>query len=271
MNGGIIVNTNKKAIHHMTWVEVEEAFKKDPVVIIPLGSMEEHGPHSVTGDFMAATEIAKKVTAETDAYFLPTVPFGNSDYFRSYPGTVSLSQQTVISLLDDICRSLIEHGITKIVFFNGHAGNAPAIDQVARKVKREHGIMVVSMDLWQMMSPSQKEEVYGNGKDPSGHGGEPLTSVMSFLYPDDMRMDLLPKELKNEEKWKGFEIDTLMKLKLGDSKVNAYLDMEHLSPMGILGDPSQATSKRGEKIVGHLVEYGVKIVEIVKKNDMKNS
>jgi creatinine amidohydrolase len=258
----------KNALHHMTWKEIEEAFKEDPVVIVPLGSMEEHGPHSITGDFLASTEIAKRVAGKTGALYTPTVPFGNSEYFRGYPGTISLSQQTVINVLEDICTSLLEHGITKIVFFNGHAGNGPAVDLVARKVRREKKVMIVSMDLWQMLSVDQKNEIYKEEKDPSGHGGEPLTSVMSYLFPKDMRMDLLPKQWKEKTKFEEFEIESLLKVKVNESKANLYLNMEDISDEGILGNPINASSERGEKIVSSLVQYGVSLVEKAKKSKM---
>ncbi|MBN8201433.1 creatininase family protein [Bacillus sp. NTK034] len=258
----------KNAMHHMTWKEIEEAFKKDPVVIVPLGSMEEHGPHSITGDFLASTEIAKKVAKETGALYTPTIPFGNSEYFRGYPGTISLSQQTVISVLEDICTSLTEHGITKIIFFNGHAGNGPAVDQVARKVRREKKVMVVSMDLWQMLSIEQKNEIYKEVKDPSGHGGEPLSSVMSHLFPEDMRMDLLPDTWEVKNKWEDFEIDNLAKTKLNNSKANLFLNMEEISKEGILGNPLNASSERGEKIISCIVEYGISLVKKTEKSEM---
>ncbi len=254
----------------MTWKEVEVAFKEDPVVIVPLGSMEEHGPHSITGDFLAATEIAKKVSEKTGALYIPTVPFGNSEYFRGYPGTISLSQQTVIHLLEDVCTSLIEHGITKILFLNGHAGNGPAVDQVARKVRREKKVMAVSMDLWQMLSPDQKKEIYQEEADPSGHGGEPLTSVMTYLFPDDMRMDLLPEHWEEKDRLGEFEIDSLLKIKVGNSKANLYLNMEDISKEGILGNPVNSSSERGEKIVSCIVDYGASLVEKVKKTNMSS-
>jgi creatinine amidohydrolase len=258
----------KFALHHMTWKEIHNAFKNDPVVIIPLGSMEEHGPHSITGDFMASTEIAKRTAERTGALYAPTIPFGNSEYFRSYPGTISLSQQTVISLLEDVCTSLIEHGITKILFFNGHAGNGPAVDQVARKVRREKKVMVASMDLWQMLSIYQKNEIYQEEIDPSGHGGEPLTSVMSYLFPQDMRMDLLPKSWELNESYGEFVIDNLVKMKLNNSKANVFLNMEDISAEGILGNPVNASAERGEKIVSCLVEYGVTLVKKAEATNM---
>jgi creatinine amidohydrolase len=256
----------KHAIHHMTWREAEEAYKKNPVVILPMGSMEEHGPHSLTGDFLAAGEISKRVAEQTGALYLPTVPFGNSDYFRSYPGTISLSQETVISLLEDIFRSLIEHGITKIVVFNGHAGNGPAVDQVARKLKRENKIMIASIDLWTGIGPEKKKELYGEN-DPSGHGGEPLTSIMSFLYPEDMRMDLL-KDWKEEKTWRKFDIKNFKQVKINDGAANLYFNMEDVSKEGVVGNPKEASKERGEEIVEHLTAFGSVVVSKVAESDM---
>ncbi|MGP4105937.1 creatininase family protein [Virgibacillus sp. L01] len=262
------MNIKKSAIHQMTWKEVENAFKEDPVVIVPLGSMEEHGPHSITGDFLAATEIAKRVSDKTDALYIPTIPFGNSEYFRGYPGTVSLSQETVIRILGDIFVSLMEHGISKIVVFNGHAGNGPAVDQVARNIRRNHKVMISSIDLWQTLSSEKKSEIY-NEEDPSGHGGEPLTSIMCYLYPEDMRMDLLQESLEVNHKWENFEIENFKKVKLKDSSANLYFNMEEISVKGIMGNPSHSSASRGEKIVTYLTEYGTELVEKVSNSNMK--
>ncbi|PKR78207.1 hypothetical protein CEY16_00145 [Halalkalibacillus sediminis] len=261
------MSKNKSAIHHMTWKEAETAFSKDPVVIVPLGSMEEHGPHSITGDYLAATELAKRVSEESDAIYIPTIPFGNSEYFRGYPGTISLSQETVLGFLEDIFRSLIEHGISKIVVFNGHAGNAPAVDQVARKVRRADDVMIASVNLWQGLDPVKKKEIYGD-VDPSGHGGEPLTSIMSYLYPDDMRMDLL-NDWKEAEKWQDFEVKNFKEVKVGNASANIYFNMEEVSPEGIMGDPTQSSAERGKVIIEHLTQFGVELVEKVSNSQMK--
>ncbi|MFC7319315.1 creatininase family protein [Halobacillus campisalis] len=261
------MNTNKHAIHHMTWKEAQKVYKKDPVVIVPLGSMEEHGPHSITGDYLAATAIAKRVAEQSDAVYIPTIPFGNSEYFRGYPGTISLSQETVISILEDIFRSLIEHGITRILVFNGHAGNAPAVEQVARKVRREDQTMIASVNLWQAVQPGKKKELYGE-RDPSGHGGEPLTSIMHYLYPDDMRMDLLG-DWEEKEQWNDFTIKNMKEVQVGESSANLYFNIEEVSPEGILGNPTQSSAEKGEKIVDHITQMGVTLVEKLNDSNMK--
>ncbi|HWR31636.1 MAG TPA: creatininase family protein [Negativicutes bacterium] len=250
----------KRALHLMTWKEIDEAFKTDPVIIIPMGSMEQHGPQSITGDYLAAEAIAKQVAEKTGAYYLPVIPFGCSEYFRGFPGTISLQPQTVAALISDVCESLIEHGITKIFFLNGHAGNVSTIDQVARQIRREKKIVCVSIDLWQSLMPDFKKEVYKQEKDPSGHGAEPLTSVMSYLYPDMMRMDLL-EPINNNNMWGEFPIKTIKQGAINGIPVNLYLDMEDLSKQGVLGDPSQASAQRGEMIVNCMINFCAAVVE----------
>ena len=69
----------------MTWKEIDDAFKTDPVVLIPMGSTEQQGIQSLTGDYLAAEEIAKRVAEKSDAYYTSVIPFGCSEYFRCFP------------------------------------------------------------------------------------------------------------------------------------------------------------------------------------------
>lgn len=259
----------KHAIHLMTWQEAKEAYAKDPVVLIPMGSMEEHGPQSITGDFLAAEKIAKAVAEKTGALYIPVIPFGCSEYFRSFPGTISLSQQTVRSLIEDVAISLIEHNISKIFFVNGHAGNAAAIEEIGRKIRREHNIQIASIDLWQTVTPSLKQEVYKTDEtDPSGHGGEPLTSVMLNLYPEQMRMDLLPEWNQNSH-WGEFEMKFISKVAVKDVQASVFFNMEEISPLGIMGDPRNASAERGEKIVRHVEGIVEEIIAKLKNTNTR--
>lgn len=251
----------KHALHLMTWKEIDEAFKQDPVIMIPMGSMEQHGPQSITGDYLAAEEVAKRTAEATGAYYLPVIPFGCSEYFRGFPGTVSLQPETVYAVLYDVFHSLVEHGITKIFVVNGHAGNVPTVEQVARKVRRDDGIVSVSVDLWQALTPEVKKAVYAESDDKAGHGSEPLTSVMSYLHPDMMRMDLVNPESDNRDHWGEFDIHALKKGIVNDVPMNLYLDMEDISSQGVIGNPMNATAERGEMIINHLVKLCSSIVK----------
>ena len=85
----------KNKLHRMTWKEVRDAFAADPVIVIPMGSMEVHGPHSIVGDYYAAEVIADRAAELTGAYTVPIAPFGCSEYFRDFPGTISVRPATL--------------------------------------------------------------------------------------------------------------------------------------------------------------------------------
>ncbi|MCT4564491.1 MAG: creatininase family protein [Maledivibacter sp.] len=250
----------KSELQYFTWKEIKEIYSENPVILIPLGSMEEHGPHSITGDYIAAYEIAKRISEKSNAFTLPVIPFGHSEYFRGFSGTISLSLKTMHLLCKDILMSLLEHGVNKIVFINGHSGNSPIIDNVAREVKREHGVMIGKIDLWRSLSQSFKDELYGKGVNPMGHGGEPITSVMKYLCPEHIKMNLL-EEKDQKSSWQAMQVGGLSQVKIDDITTSIYFDMEDLSEQGVLGDPYIGNSEIGEKIINKLVQYGVKFVE----------
>lgn len=257
----------KNELHMMTWKEVAAAFENDPVIFVPFGSMEEHGPHSITGDYLAAYEIAKRAAEKTDNYCLPVIPYGYSEYFRPFPGTISISPETLYRLVSDILESLIEHGISKIIIVNGHAGNSSIMDALARDIRRKHQIMLGKIDLWQSLSPAFKKELYGD-VNPMGHGGEPLTSVMHYLYPDYMRMDLV-KESDRATHWHGMEISNISKTPLGDVEASMYFNMDEVTQQGVMGNPFIGNAETGEKIINRLVDYFVVLANKMKVNNMR--
>src|SRR5699024_2485491 len=104
---------------------------------------------------------------------------------------------------------LTKHKIKKVVFINGHAGNTTAINNVSRRLKRDHDVTIISLNLWQSLTPSEKKSIY-NEPDPSGHGGEPLSSIMCYLFPEMMRMDLLPDKWEVKEEYYSLNLNDLV-------------------------------------------------------------
>ena len=262
------MNTKKNELKYMTWKEVEEVYATNPVILIPLGSMEEHGPQSIVGDFIAADEVAKRVAEQSGSYCTPVVPFGYSEYFRDYPGTISVSPNTLYSFVSDMCTSLMEHGIKKILFVNGHAGNSIILEMLSRDLRREKGVMLGKIDIWQVMTPAMKQEFYGENQKAVGHGGEPVTSVMHYLRPDDMRMDLIG-ENDRQTKWQEFTMDNIGKTKICGIEACVYFNIKDLTEQGTLGDPYAGNCQFGEKIVNRMVECCVEFVEKMQKSTMQ--
>src|SRR5512146_3032678 len=80
----------KVELARMTWREAGESFRSNPVILLPMGSVEQHGPHVPVGDYRYATEVANRIALRTGAIVAPTIPWGYSEHFRPFPGTLSV-------------------------------------------------------------------------------------------------------------------------------------------------------------------------------------
>ena len=170
-----------------------------------------------------------------------------------------------LAVITDVVQSLTEHGVTKLFFINGHAGNTPTIEDVARKLRREKGLTCFSIDLWQGLTDKAKKDIYGD-EDSSGHGGDPLTSVLLYLYPEYMRMDLLGP-VENIREYKGVPVTGLKKGMVAGVPFNLYMDMSDMTKQGVMGNPFASSAERGEKIVNHLVHACCEMVKLIQTHD----
>src|SRR5437763_15545947 len=122
--------SNKKVLWQEMWRhEVAEALKHDPVVIVPVGSVEQHGPHcpmdvDIVGPFSMAVRTAQRVE-DFPVIVAPPVWSGFTHYNMGFPGTISLRIETFLNLLADICRSIAANGFRRIVVITGPGGNDP--------------------------------------------------------------------------------------------------------------------------------------------------
>lgn len=249
-------------LHLMNWKDIEEIFKENKIILIPMGSMEQHGSHSINGDFLAATKIAEIISEELELPYLPTLPFGNSSYFLEYPGTISLREETISAVIKDVLNSLLKHNQYKIVFVNGHAGNNSAINTSVRDLRKDYeNLNVITVNLWQSLSVDQKNELYSEQHDPSGHGAEPLSSIMRFLYPDYI------DDFKDNYKATKKTLNDIKVVNLNDAIHNdinfkVYFDMDDISNSGRYSQSFTPSKERGEKI---LEVISKNIIEIIKK------
>ena len=259
----------KHELKMMTWKECDEAFKTDPVVVIPLGSMEVHGPHSPVGDFMISDEVAKSAAERTGAYVVPGVPFGHSEYFRAFPGTISVAPDTLYHYVSDICVCLMDNGVKKILFLNGHAGNNAALEKLARDIRRERGLMIPRMDMWAMLSRDLSKEVYGDNMSRMGHGGGPVDTIMKYLHPEAMRMDLYDKSEQKTTQWQQFPVVGLGKTKVHGSVAFMPYNMEDISAQGALGSPDVGDADGGKRFFDWMVDCCSEFIELMQKSDMQ--
>src|SRR5688500_14034074 len=110
----------------MNWPQAGEAARRRPVVVIPLGSLEQHGHHlPLLTDSMIGAEVARRAEAELgdEVLCLPALWLGASDHHRSFPGTVSVTTETYVRMVTELADSLIGGGFRRLFFLNAHAGN----------------------------------------------------------------------------------------------------------------------------------------------------
>jgi len=242
----------------MTWREAEEAFRRNPVILLPLGSVEQHGPHVPVGDYRYADIVAQRIAAATGAIAAPAVPWGYSDYFRPFPGTLSLRPETLTLLLQDICDGFTRFGLDHLLFVCCHQGNMPIIEQVARRLRETHRLRTATIVPWAWLTPAFRRDAYGDEKAPIGHGSDPMGSLAMATFPDDVRTDLL--EAGPAPGFGGLAFQTSSVATFEGVPVHVYLDFDEVTPNGVMGNPKLSSAEVGRKILDHVVEIGSKFV-----------
>jgi creatinine amidohydrolase len=249
----------------MSWKEVESALERYAVAIIPMGSTEEHGPHSPTGDYLITDAIAEQVARATDSVMVPTIPFSYSEYFRHYPGTITVQGETLRLLLRDVVASLLDQGFQRLVLLNGHKGNEPVLQLLIREFRRERELLIpIVAPLAFGLTNDVQKELYEDT--PTGHGGEPIGSIMTYLHPDLMAMELAGEW--GQKDFLGLKPAGLNGVQFEGRQVGMAVNMEDVTPStGSMSDPRSASADKGERIVRNSVDGLTKFIEWFKTVD----
>lgn len=174
---------------YMNWVDYEAAQKETDLVLIPLGAVEVYGPHLPMGaDGIATSALAKSVSEQVPALVSPLIPVGYSEALQSFPGTLSVKPASLVAYTRDVAESFITWGCRRILFINGHAGNVPYLNELARELEKEHGIRCAQIDWWRFIQPLVDDMVESDIL-PHGHASEFGTSVMLHLAGEHVKMD----------------------------------------------------------------------------------
>jgi creatinine amidohydrolase len=245
-------------IGESTWVDVRDAIASGAAAIVPLGSTEEHGPHVPTGDYMVVDEIARRTALATGDLVAPTLPFGYSEYFHHYSGTLSLRPETLAAVIEDVVLSLAEHGVKRIALFNGHSGNAPIIELLSRRLRRTSGLVLFTLAPFEIMK-AVAPEVYGADVTLS-HGGEPMGSLMLALAPDLVRLERLGRATTSDvdETFVGRPRAGLHGVVVDGIRIGAPIDVVDVADSdGKLGRANGASPERGEALLERTVQHCV--------------
>ena len=225
--------------------EVAEASRAKAVVIVPVGSIEQHGRHlPLDTDTSCVNEVAIRTAQALDdpwTLVTPVISFGLSPHHLDFPGVITLRFDTLVGVLCDVCRSVHHHGFRKILILNGHGGNEALVGAVTQKLVEEK-IYVAATTYFRAM-PAELKEIGRSPIGGMGHACEMETSVMLATRPHLVDMSLA-------EDAPGFARTSFFSRDFRASGPVAYpLVFPQDSPSGVRGMPSYATAETGEKIL----------------------
>ena len=228
-------------IEEMTMPEFEVGLVSSRTVIIPFGSVEEHGPHlPLSTDTLEAYEVAKKAALLISVFVAPPVHYGNCRSTACHPGTVSISTTTLKALFKDIARSLYVHGLRNFIALTGHAGGAHcmALQEAGENLLSEFADSSVAVITEFDLAQAEGRGLIETPDD--AHAGEIETSRILHSHPHLVKGSA-------EREYPAFPKGILVR------------DKRKYWPGGVWGDPSKATAEKGEKleklVVGKLVEF----------------
>ncbi len=164
------------------------ALAAEALLVLPLGTTEQHGPHLATGTDAAlvravAERAAAAATRPEVILLAPTLAFGASDHHLPFGGTLSLRASTMQAVLADLLASAAASGCRRVFVLNGHGGNVSACATAVAEASREHGILAATALFSQLLDPAELELQI------AGHAGVFETSLMLVLHPDRVRLD----------------------------------------------------------------------------------
>jgi creatinine amidohydrolase len=228
----------------LTQPEIAAQLKKNPLVILPAGSVEQHGPHLPTGtDIFAANVIGHGVAERMDGLLLPATPFGVTPMHMPFEGTISLTPDTYIRVTTETCVSTARHGARRLLILNWHEGNIPSLAIAAEALHREHGMSVVTVQACYVA-----EELYGKSCNGLTHGGEIEALAVLADRPGLVHLDRIDYSSDHAQ---GHRMDALRRTRAYQPVLT---DIRSIAPTGWFGSPQHATIEKGRQMVADISE-----------------
>lgn len=257
-------------LHEVTRGAFEEYLEKnpDPIALIPLGSIEQHGPHLPLGtDSLIAVEICKRVAERTGSFVVQPCWPGYSPHHMAFKGTITFRDETLINILLDVFDSLRHHGVRKIMVVNAHGGNAQIMAYAIRIGKRRTGACIVS-PVRPVANP--KEAAINAMKYLDMHSGATETGMALAIFPELVEMERV-KDWKPTTRFAP-GVDKLADpnredVEIASQIVMSYIgDTHELTSSGVYGfaSPNEADPEKAKKRAEEWVDLLVKYVELWK-------
>jgi len=255
-SSGPVKTPNPHLLAELSWPEAQKRFKEVDIALLPVGSIEQHGPHlPLDTDAFDAQYLAQKVAeacSEPKPLVLPLIPYGVSYHHEDFSGTLGISPKTLSDLVYDIGMGAARHAVIKLIIINGHGGNIPALQFAAQMINRDAHIFTCV----ETGETSEKDVNVITETTNDVHAGEVETSTALANRPHLVHTDKLRKYVPRfSSRYLNFS---------SKRSVEWYARVAKISPTGVLGDPTKASRQKGKKIWDNMIKHLVEFVEDLK-------
>lgn len=251
---------------NLSYVDIQEYLKEKDTIIIPMASLEQHGPHlPLYTDTITAVEMSRRVSEMIAVLHTPPVWMGYSPQHMHSPGlgrgTITVRSSTLLNLLHDVGRSLIHHGFNRLIFMNGHGSNVKVIDPVLRQLRYETGALIGFVKPYMERYYGLIGDIMENPPEetPGWHSSELETSQDLAWNESLVRMEraehtkahipeFLPNSFAKKDGMPDVEFD-------GYTYFNFPMDHHEFIESGTIGNPLRATKEKGEESFRRLSDH----------------
>jgi len=217
----------------LSWIEAREAIRQARVGLLPVGAIEQHGPHLPLGtDWYIASHIAGEIAMSEEHLLVPGLQVGVSREHRQFWGTLTVSPNALREHAVALARSLARHGLSKIIFVNGHGSNCSPLEDAARDL-REEKIFAFVFNWWQSIATTLRKLF----PDPTAHAGSIETSLMLAIEPELVSFERFA-EAGTVAQW-GTHVEGVL----------VGFDAADFTEKGNVGDPKLADADKGRRVL----------------------
>ena len=223
----------------LTQPEIAAQLQRNPLVVFPAGSVEQHGPHLPTGtDIFAANVIAHAVAERLDGLVLPGGPLGVTPMHAPFAGTITLTPEVYMQVVRETCASTARHGARRCLILNWHEGNIPSLSIAADALHRDHGMTVVTVQACYVAA-----DLYGDECGGLSHGGEIEALAILAHRPELVHLERIDDASDAEH---GGAMDRLRRTRTFQPVLT---DIRSIAPTGWYGAPQHATVEKARRLV----------------------
>ncbi len=236
----------ERFLPYLSWTEIDELEDKaNTVIVLPVGAIEQHGPHlpCAVDSVISAGVLGKaleKLPAQVRAYGLASITYGKSDEHLHFPGTMTLTGPTLLAMVTEIGESVYRAGFRKLLLANGHGGQPQVLEMAARELRLRHGDFVVVPFHVSRLPNASGRFISETEKKLAMHAGHSETALLLALAPHTVRMDRavanVPPPFPS-------------KLLSPDGRPACAWTARDFGPSGVIGDPLGATPEQGAEIL----------------------